>query len=333
VKTELPDFVQIEPVGQCNLRCTMCAVQYRGDGLPGRPAFIDYETFVRLLDQLPNVRELQLQGLGEPLMHPRFFDMVSLATARGIRVSTNTNLTLLNASRAEKCVTSGLDEIHVSIDGATAQTYERIRVRARFERVLRNLDHLMLARRRFASATPSVRWVVVVMRENLHELADVVRLAHRHGVDRIFVQHLSHGFEEPQLPQRYQPLRELVRAQSLLGEEPETVERCFAAAQQTANELGVELRLPSIRPFEHPVEARGSERCSWPWRGAYVTWDGRALPCCMVSTPDRVELGNMAESGVEAVWNGAPFQAFRAQLSDADPPDVCRSCSIYTRTF
>jgi MoaA/NifB/PqqE/SkfB family radical SAM enzyme len=40
-------------------------------------------------------------------MHTRFFDMVRYATDKGIRVSTNSNLTLLNAQRAERCVTSG----------------------------------------------------------------------------------------------------------------------------------------------------------------------------------------------------------------------------------
>ncbi|HMF36162.1 MAG TPA: radical SAM protein, partial [Isosphaeraceae bacterium] len=105
----LPRFLQVEPVGQCNLRCQMCPIQFRQDGpLHGPPAFMDFDVFTRLIDQFPDLEELQLQGLGEPMMHPRFFDMVAHAVRRGIRVGTNTNLTLLNARRAELCVTSGL---------------------------------------------------------------------------------------------------------------------------------------------------------------------------------------------------------------------------------
>ena len=49
----LPTFVQIEPVGQCNLRCQMCPIQFRNDGPPhGPPAFIELDTFLRLLDEL-----------------------------------------------------------------------------------------------------------------------------------------------------------------------------------------------------------------------------------------------------------------------------------------
>src|SRR3954449_821873 len=149
-----PTFLQVEPVGQCNLRCQMCAIQFRQDGPPFGPlAFMDYGVFTHLLDQFPGLEELQLQGLGEPMMHPRFFDMVEYAVDRGIKVSTNTNATLMNPRRAERCVTSGLGEIHISIDGATAETYEQIRVGARLDRVIANVEGLMAARRRLGGVS------------------------------------------------------------------------------------------------------------------------------------------------------------------------------------
>src|SRR5947209_17997438 len=111
---DLPRCLQVEPVGQCNLRCQMCPIQFREDGpRPGPPAFMKFETFRDLVDQFPDLEELQLQGLGEPMMHPRFFDMVSYAVGKGVRVGTNSNLTLLNERRAEGCVTSGLADLHV----------------------------------------------------------------------------------------------------------------------------------------------------------------------------------------------------------------------------
>src|SRR5690349_6251384 len=94
--TALPEFVQIEPVGECNLRCRMCPVQFRKDGRPyGPPAFMDFGAFTTLIDQFPGLKQLQLQGLGEPFMHPRFLDMVRYASARDIEVSVNTNLTFI----------------------------------------------------------------------------------------------------------------------------------------------------------------------------------------------------------------------------------------------
>src|SRR5438874_12788700 len=99
---QLPSYLQVEPVGQCNLRCRMCPIQFRRDGPPhSPPAFIAFEIFTRLVDENPNLETLHLQGLGEPLMHPRFFDMVVYATARVVLVTTNSNLTLLNVPKAE----------------------------------------------------------------------------------------------------------------------------------------------------------------------------------------------------------------------------------------
>ena len=57
------------------------------------------------------------------------------------------------------------------------------------------------------------------------------------------------------------------------------------------------------------------------------------MPCCMVSTPDRANLGDMALEGVAQIWNGERYRAFRAALASKDPPDICRSCGIYNGTF
>jgi MoaA/NifB/PqqE/SkfB family radical SAM enzyme len=329
-----PTYVQIEPVGQCNLRCQMCPIQFRRDGPPhGPPAFMPFDTFTRLIDQMPSLRHLHLQGLGEPMMHPRFADFVAYAVRRGVRVTTNSNLTLLNSDRAERCVTSGLDEISVSIDGATAATYERIRVRAHLDRVLRNLELLLKARERLGSATPTLRMVMVLMRQNLHELPDLVRLAHSYAMPSVWVQHLCHDFGEESLPAHYRPMRDFVQAQTLLEEDPERVEQYFGEARAVAQEWGVELRLPRTQARPHPPGTPGPDRCDWPWHGPYITYDGLSMPCCMIATPDRMNFGSMAEQGVEAVWDGPGYTEFRRQLASDEPPEICRSCSVYTRTF
>ncbi len=332
--TALPSYVQIEPVGQCNLRCRMCPIQFRRDGPPHGPlAFMPFESFARLIDELGGLGELHLQGLGEPMMHPRFFDMISYAAGRGIRVTTNTNLTLLNGRRADLCVTSGLDCLHVSIDGATTETFERIRVRARFERVLANLEGLLAARRRHGIARPRLHMVAVAMRQNLHELPALVRLAAEWSMEEVFVQHLCHDFGESSLPAEYRPMREFVQEETLLDEDPARIEEFFAAARMEAEAAGIRLRLPRTRMRVHPPGTPGPQRCDWPWRGAYISYQGYAMPCCMVSTPDRIHFGNVFADGMRKVWNGAGYAEFRERLSSEEPPEICRSCSVYRGTF
>lgn len=331
---DLPKYLQIEPAGQCNLRCQMCSIQFRQDGPPYGPlAFMEFEKFTGIVDQFEGLEELHLQGLGEPMMHPRFWDMIAYAAGKGIKVSTNSNLTLLNARRAELCVTSGLDCLHVSLDGATPDTYEHIRVRGHFDKVMRNLGLLADARTRNGTALPRLRLVMVVMRQNLHELADLVRLAAKWKFEGMFVQHLCHDFGESSLPEHYRPMRDFVQEQTLLEEEPERVEHYFGEARAVAGSLGLDLRLPRTQPRPHAAGTPGRERCNWPWSGAYVSYEGLAMPCCMVSTPDRINFGNMADSGVKTVWDSERFSAFREQLASDTPPEICSSCAIYKGTF
>lgn len=331
---ELPSYVQMEPVGQCNLRCQMCSIQFRQDGPPnGPPAFMDFNTFTDAVDQFDNLKELHLQGLGEPMMHPRFFEMVEYAARKGVTVTTNSNLTLLNARRAELCVTSGLDCVHVSLDGSTAETYERIRVRAHFDRVIRNVELLLAARDRLGGALPHLKMVMVIMRQNLHELPSLIELAHGLRMEAVFVQHLCHDFGESSLPAHYRPMRDFVDEQTLLNEDPERIELYFGEARRRAEELGVTLRLPRTIVRPHPPGTPGRKRCSWPWTGAYFSYQGYAMPCCMVSTPDRANFGKLDEHRVEEIWNSDQYHAFRNQLDSEEPPDICRSCALYAGTF
>ncbi|MBK1615651.1 hypothetical protein CKO44_19510 [Rubrivivax gelatinosus] len=323
----LPRFAQIEPVGHCNLACRMCTVKHRGDAVAELP----FERFVAWLDEMPQLEHLHLQGLGEPMLHPRFFDMVQAAAARGIRVGANTNLTLLTPERARRCVDGGLAELSVSLDGASAPVYEAVRQGASFAKVLRNLDRLMSA----CAAQPgrlAVRGVMVLMRSNLHELPALVRLLHAHGVGELLVQRLSSDLEHAGLPPRYIPIRDYVRDAELAPAElPRAAER-FAEAQQLAGELGFVLHLPRLAPSPGEAGARG---CSWPTEQLYLTAAGHMLPCCMVASADRADFGRVADrpGGLAATWGGAVAQSFRAALAGPEPPAVCRSCALYEGRF
>lgn len=331
---QLPEYLQIEPVGMCNLRCEMCPIQFRQDGPPyGPPAFMPFEHYTQLIDQFDGLKELHLQGLGEPMMHPRFFDMVRYAAERGIRVSTNSNLTLLSVRRAALCISSGLDAVSVSLDAASAPVFEKIRVKANFNKVVRNIDRLVAARAQSGGQKPEIRLVMVAMQQNLHELPELIELAHAHGINALFVQHLCHDFGEQSLPDHYRPMRQFVESQTLLNDDPARIAHLFTVARETAHQLGVELRLPRTSIRQHPHGTPGRERCDWPWRGAYVAYNGLSMPCCMIATPDRFNFGNMVAEGVQTVWQGEAYETFRARLSADTPPDICSTCAIYNGTF
>jgi radical SAM protein with 4Fe4S-binding SPASM domain len=318
----LPRFAQIEPVGRCNLACRMCTVNERGDEV----ATLSLERFRELLDQMPGLQELHLQGLGEPMLHPQFFEMVNMAASRGIQVSANSNLTLLTPRRAELCVTSGLHALSVSLDGATAPVYEAIRRKASFAKVLRNLGRLVDARD--AAGSPlQVRLVMVLMRANLHELPALVRLAHEQRVPEILVQRLSSDLGQPDLPAQYIPIKQYVEGAELGPADLGEAAAVFDESRRLAQALGITLHLPRLQA------APQGGRCDWPWTQLYLTAAGQLLPCCMVATADRATFGNVFDGGLVARWQGEAAQSFRAALADGEPPAVCRSCALYHGTF
>ena len=322
----LPTHLQVEVTSACNLRCTMCLVRYRPpvNKLAGA---MPLEMFDRLVGEVP-LRQLTLQGLGEPLLAPHLPEMIATAVRRGIRVGFNTNATLLNRRRAEELVAGGVDWLHVSLDGASPGVYEAIREGARFDTVIENLAGLVRAKRAAGSSTPWIRVVFVAMRDNVTELPALVRLLGEIGVDELRVQNLSHSFDDTDPAGQYEEIRTFTEEQALwTGADLARATAAFEQARGTAAGNGIRLRLPRLR------DSGGGGGCTWPWDAAYITSAGRVQPCCMVMGDDRVSLGDLTEAGFPEIWRGAAYRDFRRRLASAEPPDVCRGCSLYQHTF
>ena len=328
----LPREIQLEVTAACNLRCRMCLVRYR-PALDRVEGSLSFDRFRAVVDALPELHTATLQGLGEPLLAPDLLRMVEYATARGIRVGFNTNATLLTRRRAERLVAAGLDWLCVSLDGATAATYESIRDGARLARVEANVRGLVDVMRARRATKPDLSIVVVAMRRNVAELAAIVRLARDWGVPTVRVQNLSHSFDDTDPAGAYREIREFAGAEALWQAPDPAAEAAFAKARATAAEVGVTLRLPRLEPAP-PARPAGTPGCDWPWRSAYVRHDGGVQPCCMLMGGDRAVLGHLDEDGgFPAVWRGPRYEAFRAALMSATPPDVCAGCSMYRGVF
>jgi radical SAM protein with 4Fe4S-binding SPASM domain len=334
---DLPRELQVEVTGSCNLRCRMCLVRYapavgRSEGALSYPAFRD------LVDALPALTKLTLQGLGEPLLSPHLLDMIRHATCRQVQVGFNTNGVLLDRRWAKDLVAAGTSWVHISLDGATAATYEDVRHSTsfaprpgQFDRVVANLRTLVAERAAAGATGPLIKLVFVAMRRNVAELPDLVELAADVGVDELWVQNLSHTFSDTDPAGQYSGIRAYTAEESLVTEkDQDTARHAFAAAAATAAKLGLDLRLPKLTARPTAQRAVG---CTWPWNSGYVTHRGEVQPCCMVMGSDRATLGRLDEQPFTEIWQGERYQQFRAGLLSQDPPEVCRGCSLYRSTF
>jgi len=306
----------------------MCLVSYRSP-LNRVAGAMSFDTFREVIDSLPDLGKVPLQGLGEPLLAPELTKMVRYATERGIRIGFNTNGTLLRGAVVGSLIEAGLSWLHISLDGATAHTYERIRRGSDFARVRRNIAGLVATKERLHSATPDITIVFVAMRNNVAELPGLVRLAHQLGVTRVWAQNLSHSFSDTDPAGEYEQIRAFTADESLWHDPDPRVLEVFDAAGMLAEDLGIELRLPSLTPEAPERRPTGTPGCWWPSKSAYITHDGKVQPCCMVMGSDRAQLGELNSASFAEVWHGDAYQELRAGLMSAIPPTICAGCALY----
>lgn len=128
-----PYVIYIDPCDTCNFRCKFCPSgnldlmkQTKGRG-HGPMDFEVYKSIIDRLDEFQDpIRVVRLYKEGEPLVNPRFADMVRYAKASKnvLRVDTTTNASLLTPKRSLEIIDAGLDRLNISIEGVNAKHYE-----------------------------------------------------------------------------------------------------------------------------------------------------------------------------------------------------------------
>jgi len=162
------EALQIEVTSRCNLRCVMCPVTVLADGWPA--VDLPWETFQRIAQAFEKTKWVYLQGWGEPLLHPRLFDMIAVAKGAGCRVGFTTNGTRLTRQAGERLLDLQLDLLAVSIAGATSTTHEAIRVGSTFQRLVGTLRRFLALKAERRSELPKVELLFLMTRTNLAEL-------------------------------------------------------------------------------------------------------------------------------------------------------------------
>jgi Fe-coproporphyrin III synthase len=99
----------------CNLRCVHCYSDSMAARYPGE---LNWEQMEEVVKDLADYRipSLLLSG-GEPMIHPRFFDLVDLATEAGLKLTISTNGTLITPEKAARLKAANIAYVGISLDG------------------------------------------------------------------------------------------------------------------------------------------------------------------------------------------------------------------------
>ena len=138
-----PPYLLIEPTSICNLRCVMCfqidETFTRDKSMMG---LMSWELFTSVVDQAAEngCDAITMASRGEPTLHKRFGEMLHYIRKKGfLDTKINTNATLLNDALIRDILGSEVANVTFSVDAITAESYEKIRVRGKFDQVLDNI--------------------------------------------------------------------------------------------------------------------------------------------------------------------------------------------------
>lgn len=166
-----PLNLDIELASSCNLRCTMCHQSTEKNPFIG---VMKKEMAFHCIDQAAqlSIPAIKLSWRGEPTLNPHLAEIAEYAKNSGILdVQINTNGTPKKAGHLLDAV-KHLDRIIFSIDGFTANTYEKIRRGGDFELLIRNVHRVLTIRG--ASKTPYIRVQMVRQPGNEHEVKEFI---------------------------------------------------------------------------------------------------------------------------------------------------------------
>ncbi len=289
-----PISISIEPTTTCNLKCPECPSGLRK--FSRKTGTITDQTINRIINQF--AKELiyvTFYFQGEPLLHPKFSEYVKLLKKEKLIVGTSTNAHFLTEDTADKIIDSGLDRLIVSLDGSTAETYEKYRKGGDFDLVFSNIRNFMKKKKALNAKFPFVELQFIVFKHNEHQINDIKALAKELEVDTLTLKTAQ--------------LYEFEDGNDLM---PGLV-KYSRYEKQDDGKYRIKSKLPN--------------KCHRSTTTNVITWDGNVVPCCFDKDADH-KFGNIMDEDYDTIRKSKPYLAFRKQiLTDRSKIDICRNCS------
>lgn len=291
-----------EVTWNCNQNCKMCPRNLFGP--VGKRLNMSMKMFNNILSQLPNLRQANFAGLGEPFMHPNLLDMFDILGKKNVDIMMTTNGTMLNEETIKRLPNVRM-QIHVSIDSPIENTFKKIRGYD-LNNVLDNLRMLKKLR-------PDIRLVIqsLFMKNTMREFIYFIPILKELNASLAILYPISFKHEDEYI---YEPFME---------EDFKEVKNAFS---RLAKSEGISIY---DRP-PHPL----MKVCNEPFMGPMINPKGEVFSCCYIyearnypDTPISWEewylnkkvdvpqheycMGNINEESLESIWNKEEYNELR----------------------
>ena len=330
------DWIQVEVSAVCNASCAYCVLTCYKNQWGG--ALMSRQTFEQLQPSFALADMVFLQGWGEPLLHPLFWDMARQVKSTGAKVGFTTNGVPLVDKHINNLFEEQVDIMGVSLGGATAATHEKFRKGCDFARIDKALRKIKKIKRELQVEVPNVHLAFMLLSSNWRELNRLPALAAEWGVNQVVISNLSFiGAAAMQ----HESL--LIRPELW----PE-VNAAFERAKKEAADQGI------IFHYHQPHMQEPCAICTENvLKACFISYRGDVSPCVMTNVSIQQNMaveywfqnqsypvenylfGNIGERSLPDIWRDAKARQFRAafeeRLTMEHPgthrlPPPCRRC-------
>jgi len=302
-----PKSIIIDPVNTCHLKCPYCPTGVKK--IRYKKSVMTMTTFKTVIQQIPSLKIIYLFNWGEPFLNPDLHRMIEYAERKNIFVSVHSNLSLkLNDEALRKIINSGLDELIVSVDGASQETYSQYRIGGDFELVISNIMKLVEMKKQLKSEKPDITWKLIVNKYNENEIEKAEDMADRLGVSF----HLG---------------------QIGLGDDLPDFD--FDDAVDARKEKWLPLNSKYVREiyrgkYSLPLY---ENICGHLFCSPVVNPDGKVTPCCYATDEQNV-FGDLLTESFDNIWNNHMYRSsrnlfvpFLKKISKVET--ICMRCNNY----
>jgi MoaA/NifB/PqqE/SkfB family radical SAM enzyme len=261
--------------------------------------FLRFDHFKDLLDENPQIRDVELSNWGEVLLNRELPKMLEYAYQMGVatRIEEGVNLNDAPLETLEALVAFKTKVIRCAIDGVTNESYRRYRIGGDLKRVIANIKAINEFKEKYGSSEPRLVFQFILSSDNLHELEGAVLLSRLLKMEiffkpNYFTQSIpSHQFD-------------LIRKYSAYRDEEEFLQN----------------------------EGRHCMRhqCYQLWTDPQINWDGRLLGCSRNIWGHYAE--NVFQDGFIECLNNKKMDCARRMLmgkAEATTDIPCVNCSLY----
>jgi radical SAM protein with 4Fe4S-binding SPASM domain len=298
-----PIYVEVSLSGACNHRCSFCALDF----IEHAKVFLDTDMICKELFAMSKwgVKSVMFGGEGEPLIHPRFTDILAYAgTKTPLDIALTTNGSLLTKRVVEyMCY---LKWIKISVDAGTKETYAKLHGIDHFDLVIKTIKRAVKVRDKYGLDC-AIGMQMVWLPENRKEVQLLAEIGKEIGVDYLVIK----------------PHSQHLKSKS-------TTYRNIDYSQWYDDVKGLDDFQIIFRhtTFSRRTNGRGYGGCNALPFWSYIDSKGNVWGCSAHISDERFLYGNLYENSFHDIWAVDKRKECQKEMLESIPDDCRLNCRM-----